>query len=154
MRISSIGTTIVFLALALPAFAQNSGGFNETGARPGNDIGTGSSLPKSNNASNINASDSPTKIAPNLPSPPLGENASPHDYLVAARSSLSSGKTGMAQQSLEMAQTRLLDRSVIASQVDQSSLDPRVKRIEDARQALGNGNKALAMQIIDSLLMP
>ena len=154
MRAPYIGATIFVLAIALPALAQTPGTMSDTGARPGNDIGTGNSLPRSNKASNINASDAPSKIAPNLPSPPLGENATPRDYLVAARAALARGKTGMTQQSLEMAQTRLLDRSVLASQADQSSPDPYVRRIEDARQALGAGNSQLALQIIDSLLTP
>ncbi len=83
-----------------------------TGARPGNVIGTGSSLPRSNRASNITPSDTRSSVAPNLPSPPIGENASPRAYLIAARGALAAGRTGEAQQSLEMAQTRLLDRSV------------------------------------------
>ena len=41
-----------------------------TGARPGNDIGTGSSLPMSNRSSNISPGDTTSVIAPNLPSPP------------------------------------------------------------------------------------
>ncbi len=176
MRMSILGGAVVLAAATLPALAQTAqtqtaqtqtlqlqtaqilgttpGPASDTGARPGNEIGTGNSLPRSNNSSNINAADSKSEIAPNLPSPPLGENSSPRDYLIAARNSLAAGKTGMAQQSLEMAQTRLLDRSVNRSQVNDASRDPRVKRIEDARQALGNGNSALAMQIIESALAP
>jgi hypothetical protein len=152
MRISNLGAVAVVLVTTLPALAQTSGAISDTGARPGNEIGTGNSLPRSDKASNINQSDSPSKVAPNLPTPALGENSGPRDYLIAARNSLAAGKTGMAQQSLEMAQTRLLDRSVRPSQTSDPSQDPRVKRIEDARQALGNGDKALAMQIIDSAL--
>ncbi len=149
-----IGATIAVLAASFPALAQNAGTANDTGARPGHEIGTGTSLPLSNKASNIHSSDARSTVAPTLPSPPLDENASPNDYLMAARKSLSNGQTGMAQQSLEMAQTRLLDRSVLASQADNASQDPRVKRIEDARQALGNGDRKLAMQMIDSVLAP
>ena len=84
----------------------------QTGARPGNEIGTGSSLPFSDRASNITPQDTTSVIAPNLPSPPLGANASVRDFLTAARSALVQGRTGEAQQSLEMAETRALDRSV------------------------------------------
>lgn len=149
-----IGATIAMLASTFPAFAQNAGPASDTGARPGHEIGVGTSLPLSNKASNVNSSDARSTVAPTLPSPPMGENASPNDYLMAARKSLVHGQTGMAQQSLEMAQTRLLDRSVMASQTDNASQDPRVKRIEDARQALGNGDNKLAMQMIDSMLAP
>ncbi len=154
MRRPSLGAVAVILVAALPAFAQTSGVTSDTGARPGNEIGTGNSLPKSDKASNINASDSRSQYAPNLPAPPIGENAAPRDYLLAARASLAAGKTGMAQQSLEMAQTRLLDRSVRPSQIDEPSRNAQVQRIEDARQALGNGNIPLAMQIIESTLGP
>jgi hypothetical protein len=153
MRLSHIGAVIVLVAAAAPAMAQTAP-MTANGARPGNDIGTGNSLPRSDRASNINQNDSRSEIAPNLPTPAIGPNSGPRDYLIAARNSLAAGKTGMAQQSLEMAQTRLLDRSVSPSQVNDPSMDPRVKRIEDARQALGNGNRALAMQIIDSTLTP
>ena len=154
MRLSKFAAALTLAVTALPALAQTAGTMSDTGARPGNEIGTGSSLPMSDKASNINSSDPRSKIAPNLPGPALGENAAPRDYLIAARNALAAGKTGMAQQSLEMAQTRLLDRSVLASNVNNASPDPRVKRIEEARQALGAGNIPLAMQIIDSVLAP
>jgi hypothetical protein len=48
-----------------------------TGARPGNDIGSGMSMPMSGSASNIGPEDSNGRIAPNLPSPELDENAGP-----------------------------------------------------------------------------
>src|ERR1700733_10033962 len=59
-----------------------------TGARPGNEIGTGMSLPMGNSASNINPTDTRSMIAPTLPSPAVGDNASAPDYLAAARNSL------------------------------------------------------------------
>ena len=63
-----------------------------TGARPGNEAGTGRSLPMSNKASNITDLDTHSVLAPNLPSPPLGENASSRDYLVAARGALAAAR--------------------------------------------------------------
>ena len=47
---------------------------------------------------------------PNLPTTLVGPNATPADYLRAAQQSLQAGRTGEAQQALEMAETRLLDR--------------------------------------------
>jgi hypothetical protein len=146
-------TALALSSLALPALAQTAPATNN-GARPGNDIGTGSSLPMSNKASNTTASDTHSAIAPNLPSPPLGEDTGARAYLAAARSSLQRGHTGEAQQSLEMAETRLLDRSVTQSQIDDPSASRMVRTISDARRALGDGNTQLAMQIIDRTLTP
>jgi hypothetical protein len=123
-----------------------------TGARPGNEIGTGSSLPMSNNASNINPSSTRSGIAPNLPSPPIGQNASVHDYLVAARSSLAAGRTGEAQQAMEMAESRALDRSVPRSPTIAPVKDPTVAKITDALNALGSGDRARSVSILDDLI--
>ena len=65
-----------------------------TGARPGNDIGTGMSLPMGTRASNIDAADTRSVIAPNLPSPPLDRNASAADFLRAAQTALQANRTG------------------------------------------------------------
>ena len=154
MRVFIFSAFVLISAPVLPALAQSGDPLNNSGARPGNEIGTGSSLPKSNRASHINTSDDRRQIAPNLPSPPIGDNAEPRDYLIAARNSLAAGQTGLAQQSLEMAQARLLNRSVLAAQGREPSADLQVRRIEEARQALGNGNVALARQIVDSALSP
>jgi hypothetical protein len=124
----------------------------ETGARPGNDIGTGMSLPMGSHASNIDASDTRSVIAPNLPSPPLGPNASPADYLRAAQSALQANRTGEAQQSMEMAQTRLLDRSVPMGQTNNPSHNPAVTQVSQALKALAAGDRAQAMQLIPSAI--
>ncbi len=123
-----------------------------TGARPGNEIGTGMSLPMSNRASNINQSDSRSRIAPNLPNPALGEGASPAAYLRAAQASLAAGRTGEAQESLEMAQTRLLDRSVPYGQTNNPSDNPAVTQISQALQALAAGDRARCMQLIQQAI--
>ena len=68
-----------------PTTAVPPGANYATGARPGNDIGTGMSLPMGNTASNIDQTDTRSEIAPNLPSPQLGPNASAADYLRAAQ---------------------------------------------------------------------
>jgi hypothetical protein len=124
----------------------------ETGARPGNEIGTGSSLPLSDKASNISPGDTTSAIAPNLPSPPIGENASVRDYLAAARSALLLGQTGEAQQALEMAETRALDRSVPLFQTNVVDKSPLVGEIGQALQALGAGDRGRAVQIIEAAL--
>lgn len=123
-----------------------------TGARPGNDIGTGMSLPMGNTASNINPTDTRSQIAPNLPSPAVGDNAPAQAYLMAARDSLAAGKTGEAQQSLEMAETRLLDRSTPAFQTNTPSRNPAVSQISQALQALAAGNRQQCMSLIEAAI--
>lgn len=124
----------------------------QTGARPGNDIGTGQSLPLSNNAGNIGPQDTRSAIAPNLPSPDVEENAPPATYLRAARAALLQGRTGEAQQALEMAETRALDRSVPLFQTGTPSSSPMVDTIEKALNALGTGDRAGAAQFIEQAL--
>ena len=124
----------------------------ETGARPGNEIGTGSSLPLSDKASNISPGDTTSVIAPNLPSPPIGENAPVREYLLAARSALLLGRTGEAQQALEMAETRALDRSVPLFQTNVVDKSPLVEEITQALQALSVGDRGHAVQIIEAAL--
>lgn len=109
----------------------------DTGARPGNDIGTGQSLPMSNQASNINRGDTRSEIAPRLPNPGA-QGDSPEAFLAAADRALARRQTGAAQEALERAQTRLLDRSTDPSMAGTPSDDPRILQISQARQALAN----------------
>jgi hypothetical protein len=114
--------------------------------------GTGESGPASSKASNIDPADSRSDIAPHLPSPGGGPNASPQDYLREANSALGAHQTGLAQQALEMAETRLLDRSTLpdaANQPDQSSM---IKQVTQARDALGHGDVSGARSAIQTAL--
>ncbi len=122
------------------------------GARPGHAPGEGVSYPLSGGASNIGPADTRSTIAPTLPTPALGPNAGPVQYLQAARASLAAGRTGEAQQSLEMAQTRLLDRSVPYDATNTPSANPAVSQISEALRALGVGDRMRAMQIIDATI--
>ena len=139
----------LLVLMGAPALAQNPPA-TPSGARPGNVIGTGESLPTSNKASNTPGSTGHGLLAPNLPSPALGADAGPADYLHAARSALAAGKTGEAQQSLEMAQTRALDRSVPMGATNDPSQSPLVKSIGMALHALGTHDRAATMQAIDA----
>lgn len=162
MRSLALSLTMLTALAAAPAFAQTAvpvgpqgvppGANPATGARPGNIIGTGMSLPTGTHASNIDQTDTRSTIAPNLPSPALGPNATPAEYLRAARSALQSGRTGEAQQSLEMAQTRLLDRSVPMGQTNTPDSNSAVNQITQALQALASGDRAQTMQLIDSAI--
>jgi hypothetical protein len=162
MRSLALSVTVLAGLIATPVFAQTSVPINqqgvppganpETGARPGNDVGTGMSMPLGAHASNIDSSDTRSPIAPNLPSPAIGANANAVDYLQAAQASLRAGRSGEAQQSLEMAQTRLLDRSVAHGQTDNPSDNPAVTQISQALKALAAGDRALTMQLIQSTI--
>ena len=155
-------TAVTFLALAgLFAAGQASAqgmpttppGINPmTGARPGNVIGTDSSLPKSNQSSNINSSDTHSVVAPRLPAPPLSDSSTPREYLMAARSALAANRTGEAQEALERAESRALAGNVLASTVNEPSQQKMVQTISMARAELAQGNKAGAIQTIDTVL--
>lgn len=123
-----------------------------SGARPGHEVGVGDLLPRSDKASNIGAGDTRNAIAPTLPPAAVGQDASVDDYLNAAKTSLAAGKTGQAQQELEMAETRVLDRSVAADRATTPSNSPLAARIREAREDLGNGDVPGAMEMIDRAL--
>jgi hypothetical protein len=162
MRAMMLSFTVLAGLAGAPVLAQTAvpvtpqgvppGANPATGARPGNDIGTGMSLPMGTRASNIDANDTRSTIAPNLPSPPIGPNANAADYLRAAQASLQGGRTGEAQQSLEMAQTRLLDRSVPMGQTNNPSDNPAVTQVSQALKALAAGDRAQTMQLIQAAI--
>jgi hypothetical protein len=153
MRYVNFATAALLGLSALQALAQVPSGANPTtGARPGHEVGVGDSLPLSNKASNIVPADTTSNIAPTLPASSAGPNATTHDYLTAARASLVAGRTGQTQQSLEMAETRALDRSVAPGETNMPSSSQLVSKIRDARRALGNGDRARAIQCIDLAL--
>lgn len=87
-----------------------------------------------------------------LPAPNLPEAAKPSDFLRAARGSLAAGRKGEAQEALEMAQTRLLDRSVAIGHTDDPSGNPLVARISQARQALSAGESTICLQAIEAAI--
>ena len=135
-----------------PSNVAPPGADQATGARPGNVVGTGMSLPMGTSASNITGQDTSSMIAPNLPSPPVGPGASPAEYLRAAQGALAAGRTGEAQQALEQAQTRLLDRSVPYGQTNNASDNPAVSQITQALQALAAGDRAKCMDLIQAAI--
>jgi hypothetical protein len=136
MRTLSFATVLVLGMTAMSALAQTPPGMNPaTGARPGHEPGIGNSLPLST-----------------CPSSFIGENATTQDYLRAARASLVAGITCQAQQSLAMAETRALDRSVVPSQASVPDDGLLVSRINDARRVLGDGDNTHAIQLVDLAL--
>ena len=153
MRSLMLASVALLGMSAAIALAQAPTGFDPaTGARPGHEPGVGVSLPLSNSASNIIPGDTRSVIAPTLPPSAAGLNATPEDYLRAARASLAAGQTGATQQSLEMAETRALDRSVAIGQTDDPGTNKLVAEIRNARDALAAGDNQHAIQFIDMAL--
>jgi len=130
-------TSIVFLAQAQERYVPDG-------------LGTGRD-PVSTRASNIVPGNARSAIAPALPTPTVGADAAPLQYLRAARSALAAGRTGEAQQSLEMAETRELTRSVPSDAAGQPDPNPAVTQIRNALHALGDGDRAGALNIIDAM---
>ena len=116
----------------------------ETG-RPG-------SQPSSDRASNTGADLGAPQIAPSLPLPPVDDNASSEELLHVARSAIARGRTGEAQEAMERAQTRLLDRSVPLFKTNQPSTHPAIPVISEALRALGAGDRASAMANLDKAI--
>jgi hypothetical protein len=106
--------------------------------------------PISYKASNITPYDTRSVIAPALPPPPVGDNASPQDYLREAQQALARGRMGEAQEALERAEARALDRAVPLFQIDKPIEDPLGAHIRQARLVLGSSDPARAIQLIAS----
>jgi hypothetical protein len=94
---------------------------------------TGQPEPFSLSASNITSADTRSEIAPALPTP---QADGPRDLLMVASQDLSSNRTGAAQEALERAETRILDRSVPATMASQPDNGQAVNLIRQARMAL------------------
>lgn len=152
MRSTNVALAALLGMTAVTALAQTPSSLGSTGARPGHQVGIGDSLPLSDKASNIRPADTRSNIAPTLPQSGIGENGASRDYLKSARTSLMQGRTGQAQQSLEMAETRALDRAVPEGQTSRPTNNLFVSRIEDARHALGRGDRSNAIKLIDLAL--
>jgi len=108
--------------------------------------------PTSTGASNITTQDQRSTIAPALPSPNVPQGDRPSDFLRAAQGALAAARTGEAQQALEMAQTRMLDRSVAQGQTNNPSDNPTTVQISQALQALAAHNRAACMQLIQAAI--
>ncbi len=137
----------------LPAMAQTAAP-SVAGQSDVSQIGrpSGNGSPFSNQASNIDSSDSGSKVAPNLPQPPQGDNASVRALLGDARRAVLRRQTGAAQEALEQAETRLLTRSVRQSTEAEPARGPVVNAISDARHALGNRDLVTCVAAIDRAL--
>ena len=95
MRAALLGAALL---AAIPALAP---GLAQTPvARPGNEIGTGQSLPLSAKPSNIGADTARSDIAPRLPLPEVGDDGAPAAFLHDAERAIAAGRSGEAQEAL------------------------------------------------------
>jgi hypothetical protein len=132
-------------AFAPAAFAQTA---TTPDIRPGHVPGVGGSLPMSNAASNILPGDTHSVIAPTLPAPAGGQNASISQFLSDATRALDNHQTGRAQEALERAETAMLQRSVPADMANQPDHARDVEQVTMARDALAHGDFAKAKQAV------
>ena len=139
--------TAAFLLISAPALAQSPPA-TDTGARPGYDIGTGMSLPRSDKAGNINPATTNSELALNLPAPAADSFAG---LLATARADLVANHTGAAQEALERAETRALDRSIPVGTERMPDQAAEVAAIARARDALAAGDLRGAIAVIDAV---
>ena len=143
-------TGAAVMALAATASAQTTPPGPDI--RPGHVPGVGDSFPASNRSSNIDSADTRSVIAPRLPSPQGGQNASISQFLSDAQNSLNAGHTGRAQEALERAETAMLQRSVVADQANTPDQAPDVKLVESARDNLARRDVIGAKQAISAAI--
>jgi hypothetical protein len=91
----------------------------------------------------------PRAISSKLATPDLPADATPADFLRAARGAVAAGRIGAARQALEMAETRLLDREMDAGQERYPSRDLAVKQISEARNALTSNDRISCLRYIE-----
>ncbi len=103
-------------------------------------------------ASNIGPADTHSDIAPALPAPSVGPDATADQLLQAAKMSLDKHQSGAAQEALERAETRLLDRSTEPSAANSPDQRPRVQAISQALSAIGRRDWPAAHTAIDSAM--
>jgi hypothetical protein len=89
-------------------------------------------------------------LAPNLPAPQ--NSGGVRALLMEARQDLAADRSGAAQEALERAETRALDRSVPVGSEHIPAGDPVVSAVSQARAALAAGNMRGAIGIIDATL--
>jgi hypothetical protein len=148
MRNALLTTATAIALAAAPAFAPAFGQTTPAAHEPG----TGMSGPAATHAANTDDANTHSDVAPHFAQPGSGADATPESYLRDADAALSKHHTGEAQQALEMAETRMLDRSTPVGTANQPAQSQEVRQIGAARQALGHGDVAGAQAAIKMAL--
>jgi hypothetical protein len=87
-----------------------------------------------------------------LPAPDLPADSPPSAYLRAAQGLVAADRGREAESALEMAQTRMLDRSVALGQTNSPSDNPTILQITQARQALAAHDLTACQQAIQAAI--
>ena len=111
------------------------------------------SVPLTAPDSNIAPTDTRSILASPLPMPPVPSFDQPRAFLQAARDALARGHTGEAQEALERAESRLLDRSVEAVRARSPDTARAVLDIGVARQALAARDRIGAGHAINDAIL-
>src|SRR5271168_233025 len=113
---------------------------------------SGGNEPTSAVPTNTGPANTHTLWSPKLPAPAVDPNAPPAAYVKAAQGAIAAGRLGEAQEAIERAESRALDRSVRPSRAGEPSRQLLVQQLSQARQALAAGNKAGAMNLLAQAL--
>lgn len=92
------------------------------------------------------------EVLPALPAPDLGADATPEQFLQVAQQDVQHHRGGAAQEALERAETRLLDRATAPSRADQPDAAPPVQDISQAIGAVTKRDWRMAGQYIEAAL--
>ena len=103
-------------------------------------------------AQSVTPDDQARVIRSALPPPDVPENSPASAFLRAAQGALATGRLREAQEALEQAQTRLLDRSVPLGQTHTPSDNPAIGQIDQALQALAGRDRATCMHWIETAM--
>jgi hypothetical protein len=116
--------------------------------------GSAQAQPVGTPASNLKPIDLRSVIAPALPVPPVPSADPPSAFLIVARSAAELGRTGEAQEALERAETRLLDRDddLPAQAASVPNSQQAVVAIGVALQALATHDRQAAIIAIDDAI--
>ena len=109
-----------------------------------------SGSPMSTKAAHTSSANTRGAIAPRLPIP--AQDASINEFLTHAETALKRGRTGEAQEALERAETRALSRSTDAGTQGTPYNGAQVAAIQEARHAVGRGDRKAAMAAINTAM--
>jgi hypothetical protein len=91
-------------------------------------------------------------LAQSGPAPATGGGTDPQDFLKRAQQDVQHHRAAAAEAALEQAETRLLDRSTLASEADQPDSSPAVQAISQATAAIRKHDWQTAKQQIDTAM--
>jgi hypothetical protein len=134
------------LLLATPASAQTGWGPGTPAPTP--PASAGVSQPPSPDTNATSSDDAKAIMAP-LPVPNVDPNAPPADFIQAAEVALAAGQTGEAEEAIERAEARLLDRDVDPRRSEDPSHSPVIAQLAQARAALSGGDRVRAVEILE-----